>query len=73
MLLLQQLQVFSENISALIKQFNMSVYQNSVSWECLELDASSNQEPVQGDKERCDMGPFGFVEEQSCRCIVNHL
>ncbi len=40
--------------------------------QCLELDASCNREPVQGDKERCDMGPFGFAEDQSCRCILNH-
>ncbi len=32
----------------------------------LKLDASCNREPVQGDKERCDMGPFGFAEDQSC-------
>ncbi len=31
---------------------------------CLELNASCNREPVQGDKERCDMGPFGFTEDQ---------
>ncbi len=29
--------------------------------------------PSQGDKERCDMGPFGFAEDQSCCCILNHL
>ncbi len=28
--------------------------------QCLELDASCNQEPVQVDKERCDLGPFGI-------------
>ncbi len=28
--------------------------------QCLELDASCNREPVQGDKERCDMGSFGY-------------
>ncbi len=39
----------------------------------LELDASFNREPVQGDKERCDLGPFGFAEDQSCCCILNHL
>ncbi len=21
----------------------------------------------------CDMGPFGFAEDQSCHCILNHL
>ncbi len=31
--------------------------------QCLELDASCNREPVQGDKERCVMGPFGFAED----------
>ncbi len=41
--------------------------------QCLELDASCNQESVQGDKEKCDMGSFGFAEYQSCRCILNHL
>ncbi len=24
-------------------------------------------------KERCNMGSFGLVEDQSCRCILNHL
>ncbi len=38
--------------------------------QCLELDASYNREPVQGDKERCDMGPFGFPEDQSAFCII---
>ncbi len=28
--------------------------------QCLELYASCNWEPVQGDKERCDMGFIGF-------------
>ncbi len=28
---------------------------------------------MQGDKERCDMGPFGFAEDQSCCCILNYL
>ncbi len=41
--------------------------------QCLELDASCNREPVQGDKERCDMGPFVFAEDQSCCSILNHL
>ncbi len=41
--------------------------------QCLELDASCNREPVQGDKKRCDMGSFGFAEDQSCCCILNHL
>ncbi len=41
--------------------------------QCLEHDASCNREPVQGDKERCNMGSFGLVEDQSCRCILNHL
>ncbi len=41
--------------------------------QCLELDVSCNREPVQGDKERCNMGPFGFAEDQSCRCILNNL
>ncbi len=41
--------------------------------QCLELDVSCNREPVQGDKERCNMGSFGFAEDQSCRCILNHL
>ncbi len=41
--------------------------------QCLELDASCNWEPVQGDKESCDMGPFGFAEDQSCCSILNHL
>ncbi len=36
--------------------------------QCLELDASCNREPVQGDKERCDMGPFGFEIEQFLQC-----
>ncbi len=27
----------------------------------LKLDASCNWEPVQGDKERCDMGPFPIL------------
>ncbi len=25
------------------------------------------------DTERCNMGSFGLVEDQSCRCILNHL
>ncbi len=29
--------------------------------QCLELDASCNREPVQGDKERCDMCSFRFA------------
>ncbi len=29
----------------------------------LELDASCNWEPVLGNKERCDMGRFGFAED----------
>ncbi len=33
-------------------------------YQCLELDASCNREPVQGDKERCDMSPFGLAEDQ---------
>ncbi len=37
--------------------------------QCLELNASCNWEQVQGDKERCNMGSFGLVEDQSCRCI----
>ncbi len=41
--------------------------------QCLVLDASCNREPVQGDKERCDMGLFGFAEDQSYRCILNNL
>ncbi len=41
--------------------------------QCLELDAICNWEPVQGDKERCNMGSFGIAEDQSCRCILNHL
>ncbi len=40
---------------------------------CFELDASCNREPVQGDKERCNMGSFWLIEDQSCRCILNHL
>ncbi len=40
--------------------------------QCLELDASCNREPMQGDKERCDMGSFGFAEDQSCHSILNH-
>ncbi len=36
--------------------------------QCLELDASYNREQAQGDKERCNMGPFGFAEDQSCCC-----
>ncbi len=32
-----------------------------------------NREPVQGDKERCDMGPSGFAEDQSCCSLLNHL
>ncbi len=31
--------------------------------QCLELDASCNREPVQGDKGRCEMGSFGFAED----------
>ncbi len=38
----------------------------------VELDASCNRE-LQGDKERCDMGPFGFAEDQLSCCILNHL
>ncbi len=41
--------------------------------QCLELHVSCNREPVQGDTERCGMGSFGFAEDQSCRCILNHL
>ncbi len=26
-----------------------------------------------GTKESCNMGSFGLVEDQSCRCILNHL
>ncbi len=40
--------------------------------QCLELDASCNREPMQGDKERCNMGSFGFAEDQSFCCILNH-
>ncbi len=43
-------------------------------WACsIELDASCNREPVQVNTERCDMSPFGFIEDQSCCCILNHL
>ncbi len=48
----------------------MAVLNASIS---LELDASCNREPVQRDKERCDMGPFGFAEDQLCCSILNHL
>ncbi len=41
--------------------------------QCLELMRAATWEPVQADKERCNMGSFGFVEDQSCRCILNHL
>ncbi len=41
--------------------------------QCPELDTSCNWESVQGDKERCNMGSFGFAEDQSCCCILNHL
>ncbi len=41
--------------------------------QCLKLDASCNREPVQGDKERCDMSSFGFDEDQSCCTILNNL
>ncbi len=30
-------------------------------------------QPVQRDKERCDMGPIGFAEDQSCISILNNL
>ncbi len=33
--------------------------------QCLELDASCNRETMQGDKERCDIGPFEFAEDQA--------
>ncbi len=39
----------------------------------LNLMRAATREPVQGDKDRCDMGPFGFAEDQSCCCILNHL
>ncbi len=32
--------------------------------QCLKLDTGCNREPVQRDKERCDMGSFGFAEDQ---------
>ncbi len=41
--------------------------------QCLELDAGCNRKPVQGDKERFNMCSFGFTEDQSCRCILNHF
>ncbi len=39
----------------------------------LNLMRAATRVPVQGDKERCDMGLFGFAEDQLCRCILNHL
>ncbi len=39
-------------------------------YQCLELDASCNREPVQGDKERCDMGPFGFANRAAAFWII---
>ncbi len=39
----------------------------------LNLMRAATWEPVQGDNERCNMGSFGLVEDQSCRCILNHL
>ncbi len=39
----------------------------------LELYVSRNRQQVQVDKEMCDVGPFGLVENQSCRSILNHL
>ncbi len=41
--------------------------------QCLKLDVSCNWEPVQGDKERFDMGPFGFAEDQSCFCTESSV
>ncbi len=38
--------------------------------QCLELNVSHNRQPVQGDKERCNMGSFGLVEDHSCCCII---
>ncbi len=36
------------------------LYAASVSWTWCKLQ----REPVQGDKERCDMGPIVFAEDQ---------
>ncbi len=38
--------------------------------QSLKLDACCNREPVQGDKERCEIGPFGLVEDQICHCNI---
>jgi len=38
----------------------------------LELDVSCNRKPVQRDQQ-CDMGSFGFIEDQLSRCVLNHL
>ncbi len=39
-------------------------------YQYLELDASCNREPVQGDKERCDMVNFMLVDVWSCMMEV---
>lgn len=40
--------------------------------QCIELDVSHNQKPVQRDK-RCDVGSLGFVEDLLSCCVLNHL
>ncbi len=47
--------------------------------QCFELDASCKLEPVQGDKERCNMGSFWLVEDSRsvafwiiCRGLIVH-
>ncbi len=39
----------------------------------LNLMRAATREPLQGDKERCDMGPFGFAEDQSCCSMLKGL
>ncbi len=46
--------------------------------QCLELDVSCYREPVQGDKERCDIGPFGLKANHGaafwiiCKGLIVH-
>ncbi len=46
--------------------------------QCLELDVSCYREPVQGDKERCDISPFGLKANHGgafwiiCKGLIVH-
>ncbi len=63
------------NENVLESDFGLSVMATSVS----ELDASCNLEPVQGDKERCDMGSLGSQKTSRaaafwiiCKSLIVH-